>query len=396
MSGTSLDGVEVCLAQFSLNTKATPRELPVQVEDVQHLHLPMPWRLKESLLAIQQPQNTTTLAEVTRLNRDLGHWFAESTLEALDTFEVEPNEVFCLASHGQTVYHQPPQGRVEGCTLQLGEPAIIAEATGLAVVADFRPADMAVGGHGAPLVPFADALLLAHPTRTRCVQNMGGIGNVTVVPPLNAPQHLMAFDTGPGNMLIDAATTLWFGQAYDPEGRLAAMGQVVPAFLKRLQQHPFLALVPPKSTGREAFGVAYLQEALKGFEAEAKEDLLATLTEFTAYSVAQAYEQFVLPHYAVDEVLLCGGGVYNATLVAALERQLAATAYCQRNRKTLALVSVEEAGGFPNPAKEALAFGLMGWAYALGLPNHVPQCTGAQGLRRLGKLCDPHGRLLGA
>jgi anhydro-N-acetylmuramic acid kinase len=386
MSGTSLDGVDACLATVSLTETGG-----VAVSDLSLYSVEMPWHLKESLLAIQTGQ-PVTLEALMLLNKRLGHLFADTALEAMAQVGEDPDTLFCIASHGQTVYHSPPKGPYEGATLQLGEPSIIAEKTGVPVVADFRTRDMAAGGQGAPLVPFADVLLFQNAERACCVQNIGGIGNVTVLPKLGSGIEPFAFDTGPGNMLIDGAVSLLFGRPFDPFGGIASAGEVNEPMLAELMAHPFLAKLPPKSTGRETFGKAYLEPLLATYATLPKEDILATLTEFSAATIALAYEQFVIPIVPVTEVVLSGGGVHNRTLMSALRRRMRALKtdrqldHRQRSVMDGVTVTTSDAYGIPSQAKEALAFGLMGWAARLGLPNHIPSCTGAGRLTILGKI----------
>lgn len=385
MSGTSLDGVDACLATVALT------DTGIAVSDLVLYSIEMPWHLKEQLLALQNGE-PVTLDTLTLLNKRLGHLFADTALEALAQADEAAESLFCIASHGQTVFHSPPRGPYEGATLQIGEPAIIAQRTGVPVVADFRPRDMAAGGQGAPLVPFADVLLFQNDHRACCVQNIGGIGNVTVLPTLGSGVEPFAFDTGPGNMLIDSAVSLLFGRPFDPFGGIASAGTVHPEMLDLLMSHPYLAKSPPKSTGREVFGQDYLRPILAQYQHLPKEDVLATLTETTAATIVQAYERFVLPKVAITEVIISGGGVNNRTLIKALRRRLDELATRLNLQQTI-VGNTTEHYDIPSQAKEALAFALMGWAAKLGLPNHIPTCTGAQELTILGKLLPVLGKL---
>jgi anhydro-N-acetylmuramic acid kinase len=388
MSGTSLDGVDACLAKVSF----WPETLTLKVAQVQHQHRPYPTELKQELLALQEPKATLTLAHLTELHYSLGERYAEAALQLLTASGLKREAVFVVGCHGQTVYHQPPSASQLGRTLQLGEPSFIAQATGCPTVSDFRPADMSVGGQGAPLVPFADLLLFADATKGRCIQNLGGIGNVTALPPLNSQQDLIAFDTGPANMLLDEACRRYFQQPCDWGGQLAASGQVDPVLLSVLQQHPYFTQQPPKSTGRELFGASFLDETLLSLKNKdtklSPQDIIATLTDFTAWSVADAYERFIWPHQAIDEVILGGGGTYNPTLVSRLQFYLGQSA--QRVGQACPVLSNhQEALALPDSAKEALAFALLAWANRLALPNNVPSCTGASQAVVLGKLSWP-------
>jgi anhydro-N-acetylmuramic acid kinase len=373
MSGTSLDGVDVVAAQFWVEPAATPLATPtVRFGQVELLSVAMPWPLKQTLLNVQA-QGELSLSALVQLHRDLGLLFAQVASQALESFNLSPEAVLGIACHGQTLWHSPPKGRFHGGSLQLGDPALVAAQTGCPVIAQFRQGDMAVGGQGAPLVPFADALLFQHATQAQALQNIGGIANVTWVPPASQPElNPIAFDTGPGNMLLDAATSHLFGLPYDKYGGIAAMGQVHQPLLTLLQADPFIALSPPKSTGREHYGQAFIQPLLANYKALSNEDILATLTEFTAWSIADAYQRF-LPQ-GLGQVVVSGGGTANTTLMHALERQLA----LHWGDAPAPTVVTSQALGIPPAAKEALAFALLGWARLHGLPNNVPSCTGAK------------------
>jgi anhydro-N-acetylmuramic acid kinase len=290
---------------------------------------------------------------------------------------VEPAAVAAIGSHGQTVWHRPPAEGERGATLQLGDPATLAERTGCAVVSDFRTRDLAAGGHGAPLVAWMDRVLLSAPGRTRALQNIGGIANVTRVPPRGEAGGVFAFDTGPGNALMDAAVELATDGrlGYDRDGVLARRGVVDEALLAELLRHPYFAAPPPKSTGREEFGrpfVARLVEAVRPEGDQDWMDLVATLTELTARSIAQAYQRWLLPR-GLDEAVVTGGGARNPALMERLRQLLAP------------LPLLDAAGlGIEPDAKEAMAFALLAWAHLRGIPANVPEATGARGPRVLG------------
>lgn len=385
MSGTSLDGVDACLVELGLQNKQ------LLWQNVQHHFVAYPWPLKERLLALQT-QPAVALAEVSALNHKLAGFYAKVAHQTLERFNVLPAKVAGVACHGQTVHHQPPKtlatGSVShGHTLQLGDLAVLAELTGLQTVGNFRPGDMALGGQGAPLVPFADWLLsqplLMQAKAAIAVQNLGGIGNVSVV--LSGQKPVLAFDTGPANMLMDTAMRALFAKAYDENGAVASVGQVHAGLLAQLNQHPFLALKPPKSTGREAFGEGYLLPLLHQYQAVPKEDVMATLTYFTAQTIAQAYQQFVLPQTALSTAVVGGGGVKNATLLKHLAVLL------DKAQPGLTLQTHEQAFNLPSQAKEAFAFALLGWARSLNLPNTLPSCTGASGPTTAGQMAQPLG-----
>jgi anhydro-N-acetylmuramic acid kinase len=361
MAGTSLDGVDAALAEIG---GRRPRVRPLGART-----WPYPAPLRRALLAAAEgaPLDAGGLA---RLDRAVGERLARAVLGLCRALRVSPARVALVGSHGQTVHHAPR----EGCTLQIGNPAVIAVRTGITTVADFRAADVAAGGEGAPLVPFAHRLLFAHPRRARAVQNLGGIGNVTWVSPGGAAGRVCAFDTGPGNMVIDGVVRgLSGGRRWmDRDGRLARAGQVDERLLARLLEHPFLRRRPPKSTGREEFGAPLVARLLRAARRLPPADVVATATAFTARATADAYRRF-LPR--VDEVLLAGGGSRNPALVEAFARAL----------PRMRLTTVDRLG-FDADALEAYAFALFAWAAALGRSVALPRVTGARQACVLGQI----------
>ena len=303
------------------------------------------------------------------LHFELGEAFAQAALAACRAAGLRPDEVDAIGSHGQTVWHVPPGQGETPSTLQLGSPAVIAQRTGITVVSDFRARDMAAGGQGAPLVPYVDYLLLADASRSRAVQNIGGIGNVTYLPAGRNPDAVIAFDTGPGNMLMDYAASRATGGrlAYDQDGRLARSGRIDPELLDAWMADPYFSLPPPKSTGRERFGV---QRAARYYDAaEARglsaPDILATLTAFTAASIADSYRRYLpaLP----DEALISGGGARNPALLEQLALRLAPCA-----------VRLTDDVGLPTQAKESVAFALLAYETLHRRPGNLPAATGAR------------------
>lgn len=326
-----------------------------------------------------------------RLHVELGQGFAEAFLQLLETTGTAPDEVAALGSHGQTIWHEPPRASARGWTLQLGDAATLAERTGIAVVHDFRARDMAAGGHGAPLVPWADRVLLHRPGVGRALQNLGGMGNVTFLPASGVWDEILAFDTGPGVALVDAAFRRaqaalgsTGGAAFDVDGRRAARGRVDEALLAGLLADPFFDMRPPRSTGRERFGDARLEAILADAGPRFREDdgaawdgLLATLVELTARSVARAYRDH-LPVEGIHQVVLAGGGARNPTLVRAIEAALS------REIGALPVETGAAALGVDPDAREAAAFALLAWAHLRGIPGSLPRVTGAAGPRVLG------------
>lgn len=367
MSGTSADGVDAVLARIE------GRFPGLRVRLLFHHFRPYPSDLRERVFRASCPEGGIT-AEVAQLNFEIGRFFGEVARETMERAGIRPD---LIASHGQTLCHvprpDPDRGWRTPSTLQVGEGSVIAEITGVPVVSDFRTADMAAGGQGAPLVPFADFVLYRHPEKSRSIHNLGGISNLTYLPRGKSLEAVIAFDTGPGNMLIDGAARRFFGLDRDPEGKLAARGRVHEDRVQRLLAHPYFRLPPPKSTGREDFGWALL-DLLEGLSGE---DALATVTAFTARSIVDAYRRFILPH-GLDEVIVGGGGARNRTLMRWIREGLA----------PVPVYTFEEMG-WNSKAREALAFCILGYQTFHGEPSNVPQATGARHPAVLGKLSYP-------
>jgi len=367
MSGTSADGIDAAIMRL----ESAPPALDWQL--IAHHAQPHPPDLRAAILACCDPR-TSGVDAICRLNVMLGEAFGQAALGAIAVANMQPEQIDLIGSHGQTVWHAP-EGPYAG-TLQLGEPALIAEMTGIAVVSNFRPRDMAAGGQGAPLVAYVDQLLWSAPGIVRATQNIGGIANVTFLPPAGTA-GTFAFDTGPGMMLLDAAVAHTSNNrlAYDHDGALAAKGKADPAFLAQLLDDPYFRLPPPKTTGREYFGAQRFaqiwQAAIDRDLAPA--DLLATLAAFTAQSIAQSYQQF-LPQFPV-EVVVSGGGARHPVLMAQLAAALAP-----------ARVLTSASLGMPVEAKEAAAFAVLAYETWHGRPSNLPAATGARRPVVLGNL----------
>ncbi|MET0395484.1 MAG: anhydro-N-acetylmuramic acid kinase [Longimicrobiaceae bacterium] len=371
MSGTSLDGVDAALVEIDGEGADD-----VRFRLVHWLTAPFDEARREAIHGAILAGSAELLCG---LHADLGEWLGEAVERVCDEAGVARQRVDAVGSHGQTVWHRPPAGARRGATLQLGDPATIAERTGIAVVSDFRTRDMAAGGQGAPLVPWVDRLLFSLPDRARALQNIGGIGNVTWVPPRGSAADLLAFDTGPGNALMDTAVEIATGgrMTYDRDGRLGAQGQVDEDLLADLLRHPYFAAEPPKSTGREEFGRPFVERLVSATAPEGDRDwldLVATLTELTARSIADAYRRWLVPR-GVEQVVLTGGGALNPTLVRRIRSLL----------DPLEVVGGEVLGVDPE-CKEAVAFAVLAWAHLRGIPANVPAATGAAGPRVLGSL----------
>lgn len=397
MSGTSLDGIDAVLAE--IRVEGTGHGAPAGNEGAagnsaaSGLEAPH-WRVLEFVTVPHPPTRRRTIHEailrgypesLARLHVDLGEAFAEAAAAVCQAAGVAPSDVAVIGSHGQTVWHRPPTaagerdgpGRRRGFTLQLGDPATIAERTGIPVVSDFRARDMAAGGEGAPLVPWVDQLLFAGEA-VRVLLNIGGMANVTRVPPRGSGRPVVAFDTGPGNAIIDAAVELATGgeRQYDADGEWARRGRVDEALVMRLLEDPYFVLAPPRSTGRERFGLGYVEAIVEARQPSDDADwasLVASLTAVVARSIGAAIRQWAPP--GGEGVVVTGGGAENPVLMEWLESELGPAPV--RHGRVL---------GIDPACKEALAFGVLAWAFVSGRPGNVPTATGAAGPRVLGSL----------
>jgi len=338
--------------------------------------------LRKEILRVAE-QQPLSAGELSQLNFRLGEVFAEAALAACQRFRIATKKIALIGSHGQTIFHrgQPTTyfGRPTASTLQIGEPSIIAGRTGITTVADFRPADMAQGGQGAPLVPYADYLLYRHPRLGRVSLNLGGIANITVLPAAAKPSHVFAFDTGPANMLIDALVSHFTHgrQRFDRNATIAQTGRSIPAFIDELMRDPFLKQPPPKSTGREYYGLSYVKKLLAAARRHKAKpaDLIRAATIFTALSIVDALNRFVLPKHEIHQVIVSGGGARNPLILA----QLAATL------PEIEIVPSAQLG-VPEDAKEAYAFALMAYETFHQRASNLPSATGATGSAILGKI----------
>lgn len=380
MSGTSVDGIDAAVVRIEGKPGAALR-----VQLVAFANTPYPPAAREKIFALFDPK-VATLDRVARLNVWLGELYAEAALAAIAQAGLRPRDIHAIGSHGQTILHAPERertadGRELAYTVQIGEGAVIAARTGIPCVTDFRAADMAVGGQGAPLVPFTEYLLYRQEHRTLLLQNIGGIGNVTVLPAGCGPEDVTAFDTGPGNMLIDGLVTrLYPGErTMDTDGRIARSGSVSEALMDGLKQEEYYRLPPPKSTGRERFGSDYVERLLKmgtelGLPAE---DMVATATYLTAWSIGDAYRRFIRPKHRADEMIVGGGGSYNPALMDGLKRELVPLGVAVKRQEDV---------GQSSDAKEAVAFALLADCAMAGIPGNLPSVTGAKRAVVLGKI----------
>lgn len=379
MSGTSLDGIDAAIVRIKGSG------LDASVELLHYYSKPYEPELRQRLRDLCSEEKSNSAA-VCSMNAYLGYQFGAAVLEAVADAGMRIDEVDLVSSHGQTIWHQPvpEQGAPYSVasTLQIGDISVIAKRTGKLTVGDFRPADMAVGGQGAPFAPYGDLILFRHPERGRLLQNIGGIGNCTALPAGADPSDVLAFDTGPGNMIMDAvAHMLTEGRlSYDEGGTWAARGNPDQVLLREMMAHPYFQAEPPKSTGRELFGhnyaVSFLEQAR--LRSLSDEDTMATAAAFTAHSIADSYVNYVFPHHRMDEVIVTGGGAHNKTLLSMLGELLP-------EQK----VMTSKALGFDDDAKEAVIFALLGNDFMLGVPNNLPAATGAHKPTVMGKLALP-------
>lgn len=377
MSGTSMNGIDAALIKIG-GSADRPR---VQLEAFGAF--PYPAETHTALLRVASGKPTSA-GEISTLNYRVGELFARAALAVCRRGGVEPAQLFVIGSHGQTIFHQGPLPRGQqsstgdlASTLQIGEPAVIAERTRAVVVADFRAADIAAGGQGAPLVPIVDYLLLRDAKLGTVALNLGGIANLTAIPPGAKPDDVFGFDTGPANMVIDGLVA-HFAQgreSYDANGAWASRGKIIEPLLAKILREPFFNLTPPKSAGREQFGGDFIKRFFLSQKKAKPEDLLRTATELTARSVAQAINQFVLPRGSFHRLIASGGGAHNLFLIERLRALLPSLTFYKSTDF-----------GLPISAKEAIAFALLADRTLHGLPGNLPAVTGARRAVVLGKI----------
>jgi anhydro-N-acetylmuramic acid kinase len=385
MSGTSADGIDV--AMVKIGPRPSPRAsgkagvLPPKITLLAHRAFPYPRALRSAILAAMNAPSIST-AEVARLNWRLGLAYAEAVRKTIATTKIKPALIGC---HGQTLYHQGAPaayaGRRFSCTWQAGEPALLAAACGIPVVSNFRPADMAFGGQGAPLVPFFDYTFFAHPKRARVLLNIGGIANLTVIPAGAGPEKVIAFDTGPGNMIIDALMQKLYGKPYDRDGRVAARGKYIGSVALPLMRQKFFLQDPPKSAGREQFGAEFAARFLAACRKKSRkpEDAITTATGFTVVSIVSAFSWWVYSRIKPRpvDVIVSGGGARNAYLMDHLQAHL---------ESPTCTVTTSDTLGLPAEAKEAAAFALLAYQTWHHRPGNVPKATGASRPAILGQI----------
>lgn len=376
MSGTSLDGIDVTLARLT-GTGAT-----MQIEVLHTYSEPYPERLRAVLLRNSLPDQPASVREICQLNAYLSHLYAQAVETAVQQAGLRLADLDLIGSHGQTIHHVPFAEEIAGekmvSTLQIGDGSVLANRLGVATVCDFRTADMAVEGQGAPLVPYLDYVMFTHPTETRMLLNIGGIGNFTLLPAGGLPADVLAFDTGPGNMVINSLMQHFFDKAWDPEGRYAAQGQVSAPLLAQLLADPYYDTPPPKSTGREVYHESFVQRLIAENGHLSAYDLLATATMLTAASIHLNYVRFIAPKRPIEVLIASGGGIYNQTLMRFLAEQFS----------PIPVRTTQDYGLDPD-GKEALCFAVLAHEYLNGTPTNMLTVTGASRPALLGKLCLP-------
>ncbi|MCC8434975.1 anhydro-N-acetylmuramic acid kinase [Brevibacillus sp. M2.1A] len=384
MSGTSLDGIDAALVEIRTDEQGEIENVTLR----DFFYMPYSDDLREWVMNLCSVE-TARVDQLTAVHYGLSEWYAYAVQQLLQKAGVTTAEVDAVCMHGQTIWHVAgrtpfpgPQGMTQvRASLQIGELSTLAERTDIPVVGNFRARDLAADGEGAPLVPYADYILFRHPQKGRLLQNIGGIANVTLLPASAAIDQVVAFDTGPGNMIMDQIVQLMTnGQMrYDEGGKLAANGTVSSVLLEKWLKDPYYQIKPPKSTGREVYGRAFAQELFHDANqiGISQTDLLATVTALTATTIANAYMQFVLPTTKVEEVIVSGGGAHNQTLLSMLQRQL----------PTGMTVMTAQQFGMPDDAKEAVAFAILGHETLMGRPSNVPSVTGAKRAVPLGNIC---------
>ncbi|MCY4158710.1 MAG: anhydro-N-acetylmuramic acid kinase [Bacteroidetes bacterium] len=379
MSGTSLDGVDVVIAKI----EGHGRDL--RIASCYGDTYPFPSELCDILNAAAN-QEEIGVAALSQLNVRLAYEYAQKVRHTMKANGDEVRELDLVGCHGQTIRHLPDKVLVAdeeiSSTLQIGDPATMAQLLGVPVIGDFRLADMACGGQGAPLVPYFDYVVFTHDTESRGCLNIGGVANLTILPPNAQPDQVYGFDTGPGNMIIDVLCRRTLGVPYDEGGRIAKSGTVHEFLLAESLRDPFIVSSPPKSTGREYLSHAFLQRFLDHSKQLSPEDLIATATALTAASVWQSYESFIQPHHSLDRLIVSGGGVHNQTLLEMLRDYF-------MNKLFPVHIESSNTYGIDADGKEALCFAVLAHETADGIPTSIPSVTGATRAAVLGKLCVP-------
>lgn len=373
MSGTSADGIDAVLVELKDSGAKT------KIRQTAFHTFPYDSKLKEFILRNSNSE-TARLDDIARLNILLGELFADAANRIIHKAGLKNTDIDIIGSHGQTIHHLPERkkffGKQISATLQIGDPTVIAKRTGIITVGDFRVADVAVGGSGAPLVPYFDYLMFRSAKHNRGLLNIGGIANITIIPKRAELKDIFAFDTGPGNMLIDGLMRRLFNKPFDEYGKTAFGGKLNPGLLRWLSSDNYFRKNPPKSTGREHFGEVLLDKIIKRYKNIPPEDYITTVTELTALTVYESYLKFVKRKIRLDEIIVSGGGVHNIYLMHALQRY-----FCSVKVKAV------ESVGYSSDAKEAVCFAVLANETISGNPANVVKATGAKKQTILGKIC---------
>lgn len=371
MSGTSADGVDVAVVEVKDKGKKTSFKLL----GWQVFHFPN--GLREMILKNSRPE-TSRIDEICRLNFLLAEVYADAIFKTIETLGLSVGDIDLIGSHGQTIQHLPSEVEMFGykikSTLQIGDPGVIAKLTGIPVVGNFRVGDMALGGEGAPLVPYFDYIIFSSDELNRLLLNIGGIANFTILKRASDVEDVIAFDVGPGNMVVDALVKIFFDKNYDEDGLIAQSGKVSEELLEKMARHPFIEREPPKSTGRETFGSDFVGKVLKWAQELSlePEDIIATAAEFTVYAIYKNYELFVKPKVEIDEVIVSGGGAKNKFIVSLLSRYFNVP------------VRLSDDYGLPADIKEAVCFAVLANETISGNPTNIKSVTGARDKTILG------------
>ncbi len=368
MSGTSADGIDAAVIELNGDFEH-PKYKLMAFENI-----PYPAEIRTQIFALFDTKSTTADI-VSRMNFTLGRLFGEAADKLINKYLIPRDRIAAIGSHGQTIYHEP-NGEVPN-TLQIGEGSVISRITGIPCVSDFRTADIAAGGNGAPLVPFTEYVLYSSNDKSIILQNIGGISNSTVLPAGCKACNVFAFDNGPGNMLIDGLCEMFFHESMDRCGKIAASGNINRELLNALLQEPYYKKAPPKTTGRELFGKEYCKNIISISKGLPYEDVISTVTALTAKVIGNSYKDFICKKYKIDELIVNGGGSYNPTLIKMLKAEM---------KQYNVTVSTGEEKGENSDAKEAIAFALLAYYTMAGLPGNLPSATGAKFPAVLGKI----------
>jgi len=375
ISGTSMDGIDAALVQIRNHGKDT------EVNLINFYTFSFPHQLKKELLRISEP-GCGTVDQICRLNFVIGEYFADAVFDICNLAKLNDSKVDLIGSHGQTIHHLPDRKKCFNksirSTFQIGEPAVIANRTGVITVANFRSADIALNGQGAPLIPYFDYLMFNSEKFNRVLLNIGGIANITILPKNSSINEVLAYDTGPGNMVINALMRKFYHSAYDKDGRIAMSGEISEQMLLKLLQHPFFNKPIPKSTGREEFGDLFIKQILElNEELKLKpEDIIATVTELTTYSITEALKFSHLPIEQVDQLIVSGGGIHNASILKSLKNNFSGSD-----------ILTSDYFNVPGDAKEAMCFAVLANEAISATPANLPSVTGAKSPTILGTIC---------